>query len=120
MKKLSYYQCLTRKTASLARLAGFDVFVSDSLTTLSSYCYIGYRNHRGGLKIISVLRASDHRQPGYFRGGWLSYGLSGKKSYDLRPRSKRVDRERLDKFIRYCKNERNRNQDLCHQSGVVR
>lgn len=93
---MTYNETLIRKAASLARRAGFWVIISDSHTTGSSYLYVGRPSKEGGLTTLAKLRVSDHRRPGYFRGGWIGGGLS----FDLRPRSRRYDRERVDNFIK--------------------
>ena len=96
--KLTYNQSLTRIAASLARRAGFATIISDSASTESSYLYVGRPSKHGGLDTLATLRVSDHCEPGHCRGGWIF-----KKSwhyFDLRPRSRRADRERIDNFLR--------------------
>lgn len=93
---LSYNQTLVRKAACLARLAGFATIVSDSASTESSYLYIGRLNGRG-FDTVTELRVSCHRKPGYGRGGWLDFGPY--RGYDLRPRSRRNDMERVRRLI---------------------
>lgn len=98
---MDYNATLVRKAASLARRRGFRVVVNDSKTTESSYCLIGLpsRKCRDGIEIIAELRVSNHRLPGRGRGGWLRGGYL---KFDLRPRSRRNDFERVEKFVRRC------------------
>lgn len=93
---LTYNQTLIRKAASLARRAGFATIVSDSVLTESSYLYIGRLNGRG-FTTITELRVSGHRKPGYGRGGWLNFGPY--RGYDLRPRNRRNDMDRVRQVI---------------------
>ncbi len=95
-----YTQLLIRKAASLARRAGFTVDISDSKSTYSSYLHIGYPSKYTlkGMEVISTLRVSYHCKPGWRRGGWLKIGQG--KYFDLRPRSKRYDIERVEHWIK--------------------
>lgn len=93
--KLSKEQTVVRKAASIARLAGFEVIISDSNTTDSSYLYVGFLNRRGGFDTLCTLRVSDHRKPGFSRGGWIM----NRNYFDLRPRSRRYDMVRVRKFV---------------------
>jgi hypothetical protein len=90
---MTYCQTMTRIAASLARRKGWAVLVSDSRSTESSYLYIGHPSRFGGFTTVGVLRVSNHRIPGYARGGWH------KGRYDLRPRSRKADRARIDRFL---------------------
>jgi hypothetical protein len=95
-----YTQLLIRKAASLARRAGFTVDISDSKTTSSSYLRIGVPSKYTpkGLETLGMLRVSYHCKPGWRRGGWLKIGQG--KYFDLRPRSKRYDIERVEHWIK--------------------
>jgi len=94
---MGYNNMLIRKAASLARQLGFRTVVSDSRTTESAYLHVGLPSRHGGFDTLGVLRVSDHPQPGYSNGGWhrCSFGVY----FDLRPRSRRYDRERVHTFL---------------------
>lgn len=102
---LSYNQLLIRKAASLARSAGFRVIVSDSYSTESSYLYIGQPSKYGGFTTFAQLRVSNHCMPGRRCGGWIKKANQSKTviKFDLRPRSRSYDRERVDNFIEIVK-----------------
>jgi len=104
---MTYHQTLIRKAASLARRRGFAVHVSDSRSSESSYLYIGRPSRQGGLKVLAQLRVSGHCRPGWARGGWLAIYSSGALYFDLRPRSRSYDRQRVERFLdRACGNEK--------------
>jgi len=92
-----YNGLLVRKAASMARRAGFCTVVDDAATTESSYLVVGLPSRHGGITTLGKLRVSDHRMPGFGRGGWLRLG--GAPFFDLRPRGRRYDRQRVVKFL---------------------
>lgn len=91
---MRYTQTLVRKAASLARRRGWWTIVSDSNTTESAYVYLGFPSKKGGFTTHATMRVSCHRKPGWMRGGWIMRAY-----YDLRPRSRRADMERVERFL---------------------
>ena len=96
MKTLDYHQTLIRKAASLARRAGFSVQVDDAKSSASCYLIIGRPSDKGGIDALLTLRVATHPKPGWRRGGWI---MRGRQYYDLRPRSRQADMDRVRKVI---------------------
>jgi len=96
---MGYNNMLIRKAASLARRLGFRTIVSDSCTTESAYLHVGLPSRHGGFETLAILRVSNHPQPGYENGGWHHTAIGLGLYFDLRPRSRCYDDERVNKFL---------------------
>lgn len=109
---MTYTQTLVRKAASMARRSGWWVIVSDAETTESSYLYLGSPSPKGGFTTHASLRVSYHRKPGWLRGGWIMRAY-----YDLRPRSRRHDMERIVRFLALAEQYRDTSKEQLCQSA---